>query len=306
MQTIRGEKVTWINLDKPSKDDLETIKQRYNLHPLVIEELSRSTFRARLEDYGDFLYLILHFPVYDLRDSTLGKEVDFIIGKDFLITAQYRKFPKFEAFLKNCTEDKVLREKYLSRGTAFLLYYLLLDLFDFVFSELDKMDKKITHVSVNIFKEHHSRKHGDLVRELSMLRREIIDFKRAIRPQEHIFMSFQTQGEEFFGTEFQPYLRNLFGMYMKVENTLENHKEVVDALHHTNTSLLSTRTTEITKNLTIMAFITFPLTLLANIFGMNTENNPIIGSPYDFWIIVAMMVAGIISMFEFFRYKKWL
>ena len=77
-------------------------------------------------------------------------------------------------------------------------------------------------------------------------------------------------------------------------------------MHHTNTSLLSTRTTEITKNLTIMAFITFPLTLLANIFGMNTENNPIIGSPYDFWIIVAMMVAGIISMFEFFRYKKWL
>ena len=100
--------------------------------------------------------------------------------------------------------------------------------------------------------------------------------------------------------------QEVIGSNIRVWNVLENHRELINSIEQTNNSLLSTKQNETMKILTIMAFITFPLSLIASIFGMNTLNIPIIGNVYDFWIVIGVMLGVSLVMFIYFKYKKWI
>ncbi|TSC80897.1 MAG: magnesium transporter [Parcubacteria group bacterium Gr01-1014_29] len=301
MPTIHGKNFIWTHLNKPSEEDILEIAKNRDLHFLVADELLHPTFRPKVEQYGSHLYLILHFPKYDAQDSNRGNEIDFVIGKDFLITTQYAPLPALEEFVTSCETDKRKAMQYLT-NTGELLYHLLSRLFAYSLTELEKMDKKISAMENSIFREQ-NRKY---VEDISLLRREILDFRRIIHPQQSVLRSLEEEGKVFFGKDMCLYLSRIIGDYLRMWHILENHKETVEALHETNESLLSIRTAEITKNLTIMAFIALPLTLLANLFGMNVSSFPIVGNPYDFWIIVGIMFVGILGMFVFFKWKKWI
>lgn len=301
MITIHGKNFAWIHLNKPTEEDILEIAKNRDLHPLVADELMHPTFRPKVEHHDKHLYLILHFPKYDARDSNHGNEIDFVIGKDFFLTTQYAPIPALEEFIRACETDKRKAKQYL-QNTGELLYYLLSHLFTDALYELEKMDTKISAMEIKIFQE----QNREFVEEISLLRREILDFRRIVYPQESILNSLEQEGKTFFGKEMRLYLSRIIGDYLRVWHILENHKETIEALHETNESLLSMRTAQITKNLTIMAFIALPLTLLANLFGMNVSSFPIVGNPYDFWIIISIMLAGIVGMFIFFKWKKWI
>ena len=303
MPTIYGKNFIWTHLKKPTEDDVLEIAKNRNLHPRVADELLHPTFRPKVEQYDTYLYLILHFPKYDARDSSHGYEIDFIIGKDFLVTTQYAQVAVLDDFVSICETDKRKAKQYLT-STGELLYYLLSNLFADSLAELEKMDKHMTVMETKIF--HDRNKEYAYVKEISLLRREILDFRRTIHPQQSVLRSLEEEGKVFFGKEMHIYFSRIIGDYLRVWHILENHKETVEALHETNESLLSTHTAEITKNLTIMAFIALPLTLLANVFGMNMSAFPIVGNPYDFWIIIGIMFVGILGMFIFFKWKRWI
>ena len=144
-----------------------------------------------------------------------------------------------------------------------------------------------------------------IIEDISIVRRDIANFIRTIKPQKTILNSLMARGPEFFGKEMKPYFTDMIGDYTRVVNALENHKEIIEALHDTNESLLTTRTNEIIKVLTLFAVIVFPLTLIAAIFGMNTKILPIVGRPNDFWIVMGIMIMATIGMFGYFKYKKW-
>ena len=278
------------------------MERAYHIHPLVAEELLRPTYRPKVENYETFLYLVLHVPLFNSREMGDAKEIDFVVGRDFLITTHYKKLPFLEKFLAECADNENSRKHYLSVSSAHLLYHLLVALFETTLHELDVIDHKITKLENIIFKE----PNRDALKDIASLRREVLDFHRIMQPEEAVFSSLETEGRTFFGKDLAPYFRRVNGEFTRVWNFLQNHKETVEALQDTNASLISTRTNEITKNLTILAFITFPLTLIASIFGMNTREIPIIGQPHDFWIVVGIMLLGVIIMFEFFKHKKWL
>ena len=277
------------------------IAKNCGLHPLVAEELLQPTFRPKVEVYDNYLYLILHFPRFDARDSNHGAEIDFIIGKDFFVTTHYERMPALEQFISACENDKRKSKQYLA-STGELLYYLLSDLFTDSFRELEKMDKTLSIMKTVIFKE----RNRDYVEDISLIRREILDFRRTIHPQQSVLHSLEQEGGVFWGKSMQPYLSRIIGDYLRIWHILENHKETAEALHETNQSLLSMRTAEITKNLTMMAFITFPLMLIASLFGMNTLATPLVGARFDFWMIIGIMLAGTAGMFVFFKWKKWI
>ena len=112
--------------------------------------------------------------------------------------------------------------------------------------------------------------------------------------------------ENIFGQGYKKYIRNIFSDYVKVKSSIEGLKDYSDELRRTNDSLLTTKQNEIIKILTIMAYITFPLTLVTGIFGMNTRHTPVIGIDADFWIIAGFMLALTAGMFVVFKIKKWI
>lgn len=303
LTTIKHGEITWIKLDSPSAKEVADLSGQFPVHPLIAEELISPTVRPKVDVYKDTLYLILHFPVFDSATQTsVSREIDFVIGKNFLLTANFGRLEPLEEILKQSQSEKSFQEKNFKEHAGFLVFLILKELYEFSLRQLDHIHVKVDISEEQIFNGNEE----EMVKKISLIKRDILDFCRIVYPHGAVLNSLEDCGKTFFGENFTPYLNVLTGDYMKVKNLAEENKETIEALQQTNESMLSTKTNKIMKTLTIMAFITFPLTLLSNIFSMNTRYTPIIGSTADFWIIVGGMTVATLGMLLVFKKKKWL
>lgn len=304
MNIIKTKKISWVDMKNPSKKDLEHLKKKFKFHPVTLSELLSPTIRPKVEHYDHYLYMVAHFPVYNpKKQTTEAVEIDFLITQSTLITVRYEELPPLREFWGRCQMNKTIRTRSFSETTAFLLYCMLENLYSLSLRQLDHVTRKINQIEEKMFKEKGSE---EIVEKISLARRDVLDFRKTIKPQKTILDSLKIRGVEFFGKKMRPYFMDIIGDYMRVWNLLENHKETIQALRETNDSLVSNRTNRIMRVLTVFAVIVFPLTLLAALFGMNTEYLPIVGHRYDFWIIFGFMLVATFAMLMFFKWRKWL
>lgn len=145
-----------------------------------------------------------------------------------------------------------------------------------------------------------------MVEDISIIRRDVLDFRRSLKPQHSILESLKLKGVEFFGKSTEPYFADIIGDGMRVWNLLENHKETIESLQEANDSLISNRTTRVIRVLTVFSAIFLPLTLIASILNMRTRYLTFIGTIYDLWIVLGIMLAVAVFMLIIFKVKKWL
>lgn len=301
MRIIKSSNLTWIDIYKPEEKDIIYLKENFNFHPLILKELLVPTLRPKVESYDHYLYMVLHFPVYDPRlKFTKAREIDFLITKDAVITARYEEIKPFNLFMEKVEKEN--NHSYFSKTPAHLIYYIIKELYDLSSEQLNHIEIKIDKSEDKIFKG----KEKEMLRGLSVLKREVLDFRRIVKPQGITLESLSARGVESFGEELEPYFSDIMGEYEKVCSRIEDYKETIEALDKTNNSLLAAKTNEIMKVLTIFATITFPLTLVANIFGMNTSTLPLAGKVYDFWVIMGIMAVATALMFIYFKRKNWI
>lgn len=300
---IKGRKVSWIDAKNPDAKEVGRIEKEYKIHPLIAQELLKPTFRPKIDIYDKMIYLVVHFPSYNEAEKTsISQEIDFIIGKNFLITVRYEDIKTFNEITDGFRVNTALSKHILNSHSGELFYSILSRLYESTFNELDRLEKKIGIIEKRIFQG----KEKEMVPLISLVTREVIDMRRILKPQESVLQSLEKTDTEFFGKPFDLYISDLMGDYLRAWNLLENQKETIESLNTTNESLLSTKTNEVMKTLTIMAFVTFPLMLFSSLFGMNTLHTPIIGAFWDFWIIVGIMFFAMAGFFVFFKWKKWI
>lgn len=295
--------ITWVDVESPTKEEAISLTKEFNLHPLAAAELTAPTMRPKMDIYDDALYLILHFPA--LR-HTHGKEsrqeIDFIIGKKYLLTVHYDTIDTLHKFAKEFEVNSLLDKHEIGNHAGYLFFSMAKKLYRSLEHELDDIETRLKKAEGKIFKGREDK----MVEELSYINRDLLDFKQAIRPHTEVLKTFETISIKFFGDEFAFYVRSIFGEYYKVANMLESHKEMSKDLRETNDSLLTTKNGLIMKRLTFVSFSTFPPMLIANIFGMNATHTPLMGKVYDFWWIIGIMTAATSAIIGYFFYKKWL
>lgn len=303
MNSLKTKTLNWHNIKVPKKADIEWLKNHYNFHELVLSELTRPTMRPKVESYDHYLYMVLHFPIFEESErKTYQREIDFLITKKDLVTVTYDDIPPLDDFFKTCANNVSSEELYASKTPAHLLFYAIKNLFEFSLRQLDHVQENINIIEDKIF----SGFEKNVVEELSIIRRDIIDFRRAIKPEHITLESLKEHGTGLFGKQLEPYFYGLIGEYMKVWNLLENNKEALDALYDNNTTLLDIKQNEIMKLFTILAFVTFPLSLFVSILGIDSPHNPVRGTANDFWLIMGFVVVSIATMLAIFKSKKWL
>ena len=298
--------ITWIDILSPKKEDIKKIIEEYDVHPLAAEQLLTPTLRPKVDIYNHHLYLILHFPL--IKHSRIGKheqEVDFIIGKTFLITAHYQPLEVLDTFAKRIDTDKKEKSEAGSVKDAhsgYLFYEIMQEFFSDITEDLDGIKKSLKEIEAKIFAgEEHK-----MVKALSTISKKLLDFRVITRPHREVLESLRDVGKDFFGYSFAYQLDSLVGEHYRIYSFFESSRETLADLRETNDSLLMTKTNDTMRILTILAFVTFPLSLVASIFGMNTKVLPIVGHPNDFWIILTGMLVATSLFFLFFWYKKWL
>lgn len=301
------EDITWIDAESPTKEEVISLAKEFNLHPLVSSELSAPSMRPRVDMYNEALYLILHFPAirhtHDESHEKGGRqEIDFIVGKKYLLTVRYDTIDTLHKFSKEFEVTSLLNKAPVGNHAGFLFFYMIKKLYRSLEHELESIETRLRVAETRIFKGEEDR----MVVVLSRINRDLLDFKQEIRPHLEVLKTFETISTKFFGNDFSFYMQSILSEYNKVANILEGHKEMLKDLRETNDSLLTTKTGIIMKRLTFVSFATFPPMLIASVFGMNATHTPLMGQQNDFWFIIGIM--GVITsvIITFFFYKKWL
>jgi magnesium transporter len=296
--------LTWIHLDAPTLEEAELLQRRFGWHPLDLEDVLSRRQRPKIDEYRDdgYLFVVLHFPVYDKRVQRLNAaELDAFIGQDYLVTLPNVELLPVTRLFHRCHEDLELREQLFGKGSGYLLYHVLDDLFDYCFPILDKIGHKLDSLEDDIFEG----RSDEVVRDISNVKQEIISYRKIIKPERPTLRLLERHVERFLPQELELYFDDIVDASERVWDILDNYKEVVEALEDTNESAINHRQNDILRVLTVVSVILLPMTLITGIFGMNVDF-PGFGTAAAWWGIVAGMVTLAVGLAAFFRYKRWL
>jgi magnesium transporter len=294
--------LTWVHLDHPDPESANRLAERFGWHELDVEDVLSKRQRPKIDEYSDYLFFVLHFPVYDKAIQRLNAaELDVFLGPDYLVTLPNVSLLPVTRLFHRCEEDELLREELFAKGSGRVLYEVLDDLFDYCFPILDKIGHKLDSVEDDMFE----RRAEDVVRDLSNVKQEIISYRKIIKPERTTLRLLERRVERFLPHELDLYFDDIVDGAERIWDLLDNYKEVVEGLESTNESVISHRQNDVLRVLTVFSAILLPLTLIASVFGMNVDF-PGFGSATAFWIIVAAMVAVGAGLLGFFRAKRWL
>lgn len=258
-------KLVWIDVQSPTREEITHLSEEYGISPLVGEELLSKSVRSKVDLYDNFIYLILHFPkIGHSHKKNTEQEIDFIIGKEFIITVHYDLVDPLHEFSKFFEVQSTLEKGLQVEHAGFLFFLIAKELYKNLMTELDDINHSLKKIEQNIFEG----KETEMVRTLSTTQQKLLDFKQATRFHGEILSSFEKAGKKFFGEEFLYYLSAIIDEHRKVQSVLESHREMLVDLRETNDSLLTSKTNETIKNLTLISIVIFVLTLIVGILGI--------------------------------------
>jgi magnesium transporter len=294
--------LTWVHLDAPTTEQATALMERFDWHPLDLEDVLSKRQRPKIDEYPDYLFAVLHFPVYDKAVQRLNAaELDFFIDQAYLVTLPAVELLPVTRLFRRCEEDDELRDQLFSKGSGYLLYHVLDDLFDYCFPILDKIGHKLDSIEDDMFEG----RAEDVVRDLSNVKQEIISYRKIIKPERSTLRLLERSVERFLPEQLELYFDDIVDASERVWDLLDNYKEVVEALEDTNESVISHRQNDVLRILTVFSVVLLPLTLITGIFGMNVHF-PGFGTAAAFWAIAGAMLALGLGLIAFFRYKRWL
>jgi magnesium transporter len=301
-EIIEAAGIRWIHIESPRSADRDWLEEHFDFHQLDYEDVFSRNQRPKLDQYDDYVFIVLHFPLFD-KDSgrILTAELDLFMGPDFLITLPNIPLPPLSAMFDRYREKEDLREEVFSKGPGYLLYKIVDTGVDASFPMLRKTLLKLDRLEDDIFEGRSS----EIVRDISDTKQEIINFRKIVRPQRAVLRDLERTKQRYLQEELEIYFDDISDAAERIWDTLENYKEVIDGLESTNESVLSHRLNESFRILTAASVVLLPLTLIASIFGMNVEF-PGEGQPVTFYLIIALMAVMLAGLVILFRRRGWL
>jgi magnesium transporter len=299
--------LVWLDVSTPTNDEIAGLVKRYELHPLVGEELKSSSSLAKMDFYKDYMLVVMTLPVRVRAKSgnyeIVDREVDFVIGKNFLITSSSDTIEQLEYFAKIFEANSILNKDEKMDHAGHLFYYMIKKIYAGMCEDLENMKDSLIGAETRIF-------NGDerkMVEVLSGLSRELIDFKQTARVHQDIWEDMIRYDEmTIFGKDFLVYVRDIRDEFNRIRELITNARELLADLRETNDSLLNTRQNQTIKMLTLVSFVFQPLTFIAAIFTIPALNVPFIGRGLGWYGIFLFMIVVSSCTWWFFKKKKWI
>ena len=299
----------WVDVTSPTNEDVSSLVKKYSLNPVVGDVLLSPIRNPKVSSYKEYILLTLRIPIRTNNDNkkrVIKKEIDFVIGRNFIITSHAENIEPLHVFGKAFETNIILDKRGIGDHAGLIFYYIMQRIYAYMKNDLENIKDELERAEEHVFTGHERK----MVEVLSDISRELIDFKQTIRLHHEVLVSFEAVPyklfDEFLGKDMLSIAHDIRGEYEDVHNIMANCRELVNDLKETNTSLFSYKQNENMKLFSILAFVTFPLTLLLNLFSLPTSHIPLIGYKYDWEIIALTIIVLAFSMFYFFKKKKWL
>jgi magnesium transporter len=309
LNSIKGKNFVWINIDTPTPSILNSLMGLYTFHHLDIEDCISKTQISKVDEYRDYLFIILHFPRYlkEKRFSILS-QVGIFLGKDFLVTVHSGELKPINRIFQNCKEDEEVYEEYMGGSPTFLLYEIVHALIQNIMLMLRKVISEIEGIEDKVFDEK-----ADAIREVTELRHNIANMRRVVFSLRGVIHDLEKRIQKFSNDDMGVYFSDLSDYIDKAWALLEECKETVEIYKDTDFIISSDRTNKILALLTIMFTFSIPATIVGTFFGMNINMPGSINNPWTFWgpyttliIVLIASIAPVILMYIVFKRLRWL
>jgi magnesium transporter len=293
----------WINIEQPTEVEMEYLSNKFPFHPLDLDDCLSRIQRPKIDEYPNYLFLVLHFPVYNPEARvTTSSQVSVFIGDNYLITLHRGDLKPLVKLFRDCQLNEETREEHFSHGSGYLLYRVIDRLVDYCLPILSKVGDNIDRVEEEIFSAGMPRG----IREVSILRRDVISFRRIIWPMRSVISRLWAKVHRFTDSDLTVYFGDMVDHMDSIWDGLDEYKEIIEGLNDTHDSVATNRTNEVIRMLTIIATVLLPITVVASIFGMNIPLGPFGGSPLAPLYIFLICLVIIASMLYFFKRHHWI
>jgi magnesium transporter len=300
---IQCKRFSWINIVRPDREDIAHLSALHpEIHPLHLDDLLSKTERPKIDREDNYLFVVLHFPVWDERNRvSRPNEIEFIIGRNFLVTVHdgglrplVRLFARFELYADQ-------RDRVLGKGANDAFYALLDQLVDYLFPILRKVDSNIHTLEDTVF----TADTRQIIQDIALVRRDIIALRRIIRHLVPIVSALERIDHPVIREDMEDYFGDTVDHVQAARDIIDEDYEVIGGLSETADTLVSHRINDVMRVLTVFSVIMLPLTLVSGIYGMNIRL-PLNEHPDAFIVVIALMTTIATLMLVYFRRRKWI
>lgn len=296
--------LTWIHIENPGDAEVRWLAENHDFHPLDLEDVqSRRRQRAKIDAYDEYIFVVLHFPRFNKGTGRLQpEELNVFVADGLIITIPNEPLKPLSALFSR-VQDPDEAARLMRKGSGYLFYAILDTMADYGFPILDKISFKLDTIEEEMFEG----RNEDLVRDISLVKQEILNYRKTIKPQRAVFRGLERYALKYAAEDLELYYDDIVDKVERAYDLLENYREVADALEATNESVLTHRLNAMVKFLTVLSAFVLPLTLIVGFYGMNIDVLPFAGSGgLSLVVTLGLMGTAAAGIFIFFRHRRWL
>jgi magnesium transporter len=299
--------LTWVNIEKPTRQEMDYLAQNYPFHPLDLDDCLSKVQLPKIDEYEKYLFIILHFPVFDHRTRiTKVSQVSIFLGKDFVVTVHNGDLKPFASLPGRCQQDDKVCEQYLGKDSGYLMYRVVDALVDYCVPMVNKTLSNLDEIEDKVFDDKRSASH-----DVAILRRDIAAQRRIIVQVKGVVGDLERKAQRFTQADLKVYFGDINDHLARLWSNLDECQETIEIYKDTDFLLSQERTNRILALLTIVFTITIPATILGTFYGMNI-NLPggLTPGVWTAWgtyttFIVVLLISLLPGALMFWLFRRW-
>lgn len=299
LQTLQEKEVLlWVDFENPDEFESDALVEIFNFHALAIEDCLTDLSQPKVDDYEEYLFLVVHALQTSAEKKLRTVELDLFLGKNFVITFHKEPVTSITQIRENAVRKP---EVFFGHGADRLVHVLLDQLVDNYLPVMDAYDEKIEALEEAMFNHHDS---GALA-TLMELKRDVFHLRRIIVPQRDMVNYLTKNPSAFMKPKHLMYFRDVYDHLFRLYGVAEGFHETLSSLLQAYFSYSSHRLNEVMKRMTILATVTMPAVIIASIYGMNFRHIPELDWRYGYYFSLALILGTSAFMLLWMKYKKW-
>jgi magnesium transporter len=293
--------VTWVNLvGLHDVGVVEKVGRKYDIHPLTMEDIVNTGHRPKVEEFDNYLFIVLKMLTYDQgNDHIASEQVSLVVGQHYLLSFQEKAGDVFDPVRERIRKS---RPRIRASGCDYLAYALLDAVVDGYFTILEKLGDKIEQLEIELLGEPSQQ----TMQRIHYLKREMIYFRKQVWPLREVINTLMREEYGLVNESTRMFFRDVYDHTVQVIDTIESLRDVLSGMLDLYLSTVSNRMNEVMKVLTIIATIFIPLTFIAGIYGMNFKFMPELEWRWSYPLLWLVLFVIFVAMVLYFKRKKWL
>jgi magnesium transporter len=293
--------VTWLNIDGVHQPEIiEQVGKIFGVHPLLLEDIANTGQRPKMEDFDDYIFVVLRMLRFDEKENqTKTEQISMVFGADFVVSFQEREGDVFDIIRERLRNNKGRIRK---MGADYLAYSLIDAIVDNYFMVLEKLGEAIEEIEDKLVTEPRS----ETLQTIHDLKRETVFLRKSVWPLREVISRLERSESPLISKSTFVYLRDVYDHTIQVMDSVDTFRDTLSGMLDIYLSSVSNRMNEVMKVLTVIATIFIPLTFIAGIYGMNFKVMPELDQPWGYLAVLILMLTIAVVMLIYFRRKKWL